>query len=310
MQQPLISIIVPVYNVEKYLDKCVESIIRQTYENLEIILVDDDSPDNCPRMCDLWAQKDSRIKVLHIENKGVANARNTALKIAHGDYIGFVDSDDYIEKDMYEHLYNLIRANNADIAVCDYQINDDDRGEATEKLLSKLDALKIVVTGDYKFGVLWNKLYKKEMLQNIEMPDLVCSEDLVFNYYAFKNANTVAQSNLKLYHYFQNTNSTVHKKFDKSNYDAVKAREIIYNDCEKEYKDSALYGYILALFVFLNSIITFGACEDMFEGVRESILKHKKEINSSPLFSKKDKLKINLLSSGSKLYRKAFSILK
>ena len=101
---PKISVIVPVYKVEKYLDKCVESIVNQTYKNLEIILVDDGSPDNCPAMCDEWAEKDERIRVIHKENGGLADARNAGMDIATGDYIGFVDSDDWIEPNMYEVL--------------------------------------------------------------------------------------------------------------------------------------------------------------------------------------------------------------
>lgn len=103
--QPKISVIVPVYKVENFLDRCVESIVGQTYENLEIILVDDGSPDNCPAMCDKWAEKDGRIKVIHKENGGVSSARNAALDIVSGDYICFVDSDDWIDPGMYEFLY-------------------------------------------------------------------------------------------------------------------------------------------------------------------------------------------------------------
>ena len=104
MKFELISVIVPVYNVEKYLDECVESIVNQTYTNLEIILVDDGSPDRCPEMCDQWAKKDERIRVIHKENGGLSSARNAGLGIATGDYVGFVDSDDFIKKDMYETL--------------------------------------------------------------------------------------------------------------------------------------------------------------------------------------------------------------
>ena len=98
MSSELISIIVPVYKVEKYIDRCVESIINQTYKNIEIILVDDGSPDNCPKICDEWAKKDKRIRVIHKENRGVSSARNVGIDVAKGKYIGFVDSDDYIEK--------------------------------------------------------------------------------------------------------------------------------------------------------------------------------------------------------------------
>ena len=106
--EELISVIVPVYKVEKYLNKCVQSIIQQTYTNLEIILVDDGSPDNCPQMCDEWAKKDSRIVVIHKKNGGLSDARNAGIAVAKGKYIGFVDSDDYIESTMYEDLYLAI----------------------------------------------------------------------------------------------------------------------------------------------------------------------------------------------------------
>lgn len=104
MNEPLVSVIVPVYKVGKYLDKCVESIVEQTYKNLEIILVDDGSPDNCPAMCDKWAERDSRIKVIHKQNGGVSSARNVGIDAAQGEFIGFVDSDDWLEPDMYDCL--------------------------------------------------------------------------------------------------------------------------------------------------------------------------------------------------------------
>ena len=118
--QPKISVIVPVYKTEGLLDRCVESIVGQTYKNLEIILVDDGSPDNCPAMCDEWAEKDSRIRVIHKENGGVSSARNAALDIATGDYIGFVDSDDWIEPEMYASLIRKISESGKNIALCSY----------------------------------------------------------------------------------------------------------------------------------------------------------------------------------------------
>ncbi|MGN0478597.1 MAG: glycosyltransferase, partial [Hominenteromicrobium sp.] len=116
---PLISVIIPVYKVEAYLDKCISSVSVQTYENLDIILVDDGSPDNCPAMCDVWAEKDNRIRVIHQKNAGGGAARNAALDIAKGDLIAFVDSDDYIAEDMYAHLFSLLEQG-ADVAECGY----------------------------------------------------------------------------------------------------------------------------------------------------------------------------------------------
>lgn len=117
---PEVSIIVPVYKVEKYLDRCIESLIAQTLSDIEIILVDDGSPDNCPSLCDRWAKKDSRIKVIHKENGGLGFARNSGLDIACGEYVGFVDSDDFVKHDMYEALYSAAKNEDADIAMCGF----------------------------------------------------------------------------------------------------------------------------------------------------------------------------------------------
>ena len=128
---PLISIIVPVYNVEKFIDCCINSIISQTYENFELILVDDGSPDNCPVICDTWGKKDTRIKVFHKSNGGLSDARNFGIKYAKGDYITFIDSDDFVSSFYLETLYNLIVNNNADIS-CAKHINFIDKSKVLE----------------------------------------------------------------------------------------------------------------------------------------------------------------------------------
>ena len=122
-----ISVIVPVYKVEAYLDKCISSIANQTYRNLEIILVDDGSPDNCPAMCDTWAEKDSRIRVIHKTNGGLSDARNAGMAIATGELMTFVDSDDWIAPDMCEHLYQRLAGDNSDIATCGVQMVWEDK---------------------------------------------------------------------------------------------------------------------------------------------------------------------------------------
>ena len=116
----LITVVIPIYKVEQYLDKCIQSIINQTYKNLQIILVNDGSPDNCGKICDEYALKDNRIEVIHKINGGLSDARNVGIGRAKGKYIGFVDSDDYIEKDMYENMYNLLEERNADVCICNF----------------------------------------------------------------------------------------------------------------------------------------------------------------------------------------------
>ena len=122
IQSPTISIIVPVYKVEKYLQKCIDSILAQTFRDFELILVDDGSPDNCPALCDAAAQKDARIRVIHQKNGGLSAARNAGLDIARGEWIGFVDSDDAIEPEMYKTLYDIAVQENADVVVCNFRL--------------------------------------------------------------------------------------------------------------------------------------------------------------------------------------------
>lgn len=303
MAIPIVSVIVPVYKTEKYLDRCIQSIVNQTYKELEILLVDDGSPDHSPEICDEWAEKDDRIKVIHIKNSGVANARNAALKIAQGDYIAFVDSDDYIEPDIYERLLAILTNGHADIAVCDYQINDEQRGNEVIKIFGAKDALKFIATGDYKYGVLWNKLYTKKVLQGVLMPELKCSQDLPFNYFAFKHARIIVESSLKLYHYFQNEQSTVHSGFGNSKIDAVKARKIIIDDAQgTELFPYAVKGYILSCFVFINGIIQYKKCGEFYPELRKEILQYRKFVFHSSFFNRQDKAKILLFWLFPRLY--------
>ena len=120
-QQPKVSIVVPIYNVESYLERCIQTLLNQTLKDIEIILIDDGSPDHCPQICNEYAQKDSRIKVIHKKNAGLGYARNSGLEIARGKYLAFVDSDDYVEANMYEILYNKIKDSNSDVVFCNYK---------------------------------------------------------------------------------------------------------------------------------------------------------------------------------------------
>ena len=172
----LISIIVPVYKVEPYLDQCVKSIIDQTYKNLEIILIDDGSPDNCPIMCDEWAKRDSRIKVLHVKNGGASSARNAGLDIAQGEYIGFVDSDDYIAPDMYEILLNALISSDKKISCCysvvvfDSTISNIQRTRSYNPVI--LDTVQTMDSiFDFRIGTsFWHRLYHKSVFDRIRLP--------------------------------------------------------------------------------------------------------------------------------------------
>lgn len=303
MKRLLVSIIIPCYNVEKYIDRCMNSVVGQTYQNLEIILVDDGSTDATPEKCDAWAEKDERIKVYHSQNKGAANSRNFALSKSTGELIAFIDSDDYAEPDMIERLCENLNTTNADISVCGYHINDEKNVESDMRIVSQTDALKLIAIGDYKYGVLWNKLYRKEIVHGIQMPQFVCSEDLIFNYYAFKNAKKIVECDSKLYHYMQNESSTVHSEFKIGAFDAVKAKEIILEaENGTELEKYAIRGLINSCFVVLSGVIQSGKCLDKYDYLRGYISKYKEEIYSSDLYSREDKIKTRILMISKHLY--------
>ena len=214
----LISVIVPVYKVEAYLDRCVQSIVDQTYTNLEIILVDDGSPDNCPAMCDAWAAKDPRIKVIHKENRGVSSARNVGMNIAKGEFVCFVDSDDWIDLQYVSILHSAVETYGADVAVCKMAIFENDStmpttycGEPNMWLGNTMDAMKsLVYGGDYR-GCPCDKLYRRELLCGVEFPLGYRHEDEFFAHRVVVRANVVVFVDAYLYGYYQRDNSFMHR---------------------------------------------------------------------------------------------------
>lgn len=178
MLDRLMSVIISVYKVEDYLDKCVNSIVNQTYKNLEIILVDDGSPDNCPAMCDEWAKKDKRIKVIHKQNGGLSSARNAGLDICTGDYIMFVDSDDYCALNICEVLLNQLEKNDADFSMCmaqkfdeDHQVEVIQNQQSEVSVYSGMDVIEQVYYTNIPYIMTaWGKLYKKELFNNLRYP--------------------------------------------------------------------------------------------------------------------------------------------
>lgn len=227
---PLLSVIVPVYNVETYLNKCVFSITNQTYTNLEIILVDDGSPDSCPMLCDDWAKKDHRIKVIHQKNSGGGAARNTALDIAQGDLIAFVDSDDYIAPDMYTYLFSLLEQG-ADIAECGYiDVTDDaavfQKCDFHVQKYTAEEAMHLHIQDIAFRQLIWNKLYRHEIIGKIRFPEKKKIDDEFFTYQVIGNANTLILSNKVCYAYRQQESSIMHSLSPQKRLQAVAAKEL------------------------------------------------------------------------------------
>ncbi|MDR2100420.1 MAG: glycosyltransferase, partial [Campylobacteraceae bacterium] len=181
MNIPLVSVIVPIYNVEPYLEKCLNSIINQTYKNLEISLIDDDSPDNSGKICDGYAAKEKRIKVIHKQNRGLSDARNAGLDIAKGEYIAFVDSDDYIAQNTYEDLVGIAQKNTADIVVHAYYITDYNDVMVSQKESAdnlSIDEIRYMILMDKYSNMTCNKFYKAALFKDLRFYKGVYFEDL------------------------------------------------------------------------------------------------------------------------------------
>ncbi|MGM9549255.1 MAG: glycosyltransferase family 2 protein [Faecousia sp.] len=228
-EQPLISVIVPVYKVERYLDRCVQSIVGQTFQNMEIILVDDGSPDACGAMCDAWAERDSRIKVIHQENAGGGQARNAGLNGASGDLIAFVDSDDYIAPDLYQHLYGLLERG-ADIAECGFVETVDDcavfgGNDEEVRFYTPLDAMRCHIRDTAFRQLIWNKLYRRETIGDIRFPAGTKIDDEFFTYRVLGNAGRLVRSEKIGYAYRQQPGSVMHDGFSLRRLEGVRAQE-------------------------------------------------------------------------------------
>lgn len=221
--RPLISIIVPIYRNEQDLQECIESLIKQTYQNLEIILVDDGSPDKCPQICDQYAEIDSRIKVIHKSNGGLVSGRKAGIEKSIGTYIGYVDGDDWIEPDFYEELYKSISGNNADIVAAGYRRDIEDVTEIiqnnvpckTYEGMERIELYKrMVCAGDFfYFGIysyVWNKLFKREVLFESQMQvddRIFVGEDVLCVFHAMMKAEKINVIDNASYHYRQRAGS-------------------------------------------------------------------------------------------------------
>ncbi|MDQ0198773.1 glycosyltransferase family 2 protein [Neobacillus ginsengisoli] len=227
-----ISIIVPVYNVEKYLVKCIDSILNQTFSDFELILVNDGSTDKSGEICDEYSKIDKRIKVVHKKNGGLSSARNAGIDLAKGEYIAFVDSDDYIHKRMYEVLYNNAIINSSDIIICDFTVANEGVFYDTSNLnidivaqnFSNIESLnKLYTSKGISFIVAWNKLYKRELFNDIRYEKGRIHEDEFIIHQILYKSSKVTYLPIKLYYYLQTNNSIIRSPYNIKRLDLVYA---------------------------------------------------------------------------------------
>jgi len=305
---PIISIIVPVYNVEKYLRRCIDSILNQTFENFELILIDDGSTDYSGIICDEYKKKDNRIVVIHKENEGAAVARNLGVDIAKGSYIGFVDSDDYIDKSMYDQLYEALRENNSDMCLCGIKnIYDDNRKEKESEYIFKdkknynnIDTIKILYSGNTKEKIYLtapcNKLYNKELIKKVRYPQKLKYEDSFVIHKLLYECNKITYIEQCLYYYYQRENSTMNSPFSINDLDILEVfldriefSRSINQNLLKEYSINDFVANYFNLYYKVKYIL-----KDNYntKKLKKMIIKNYHYILTSNSFSFKEKLSI------------------
>ena len=310
---PKISIIVPVYGVEKYLDRCVESVVKQSYKNLEIILVDDGSPDNCPQMCDEWASRDVRIQTVHRENGGLSCARNTGLSVATGDYITFIDSDDWIAKDTYEYCLNLIAEHNdADVI----QFNNVYATSNELKVIEKKELIEIYKgrndilehymeysTRDSGAYSVCMCIFKASIARQYKFREGKIYEDMDYKFKVLKDSHCWIISNQVKYFYWQAGNSTSSGKIKASDLQLYEGADELYNLCLHEDNSKIqYYGRVKKARTPFSLL-----CRIALWGVDENSL-NKKEITQQ-LLKEHRKYLITLLKAPIPVSRKIISVL-
>ena len=289
-KEPLISIVVPIYNVDKYLDKCVESIVDQTYRNLEIILVDDGSPDNCPKMCDEWKKKDKRIKVIHKKNGGLSDARNAGIDIAKGKYITFIDSDDYVEKNYVEFLYTNLVENEADISMGKQYVRYPDKtlNTGTGKLyvLNSHDCFDKLLYGEDFDVSAWAKLYKIDLFKNIRYPKGRIFEDSATTYKLIDKAKNIVLNSQPIYNYIIRSDSITTNSFNQKKMELINSTKEMCDYIEKEYPDLKSGCERRMMYAYLSTLTQMTKSKNQNKECKKILLRYIKQ-NRKPILKDK-----------------------
>ncbi len=244
--KPLISVIVPVFNIRNYIEKCVKSIISQTYDNIEIILVDDGSTDGSGLICDTLAKIDNRIRVVHKSNGGLSDARNIGIDLCSGSYVTLVDGDDMISDEYVQKLFNIITKTNADIAICkhiDFFNQEYLKQKSTNKfkIFSSEEAIKEIITNGSFTTSAWGKLYRRDLFKDLKYPKGRIFEDLPVTWRLFKRSNRIVYTSSQEYFYRQNPSSIMNSKFNIRNLDIIEAHKSLISGLSDSYPNLIKY---------------------------------------------------------------------
>lgn len=311
-----ISIMVPLYNVENYLEKCIRSLLKQTYNNIEIILVDDGSTDNSLSICEKYKKKDERIKVFHKDNGGISSARNFCIKKANGKYVTFVDADDYVEEDYVEKLYNGIKKYKTKISVGGYKaiyLNKTEKNNSKNKTysLTKEKALENLLYIDLDVSA-WSKLYDKELFDNVRFPEGRIFEDTATTYKLIDQCDEVAIVDYPIYNYCIRSKSITSEKFNIKKMDWIISAIEMTHYLKNKYKDldSACLSYMM--YTHIGVLSSLAMNDKNFKKERKEIISyikgHKNKYLKDERVSKKYKMVTRLICTDYRLFKIALKI--
>lgn len=310
---PEISVIVPVYKVEPYIHKCIDSILGQTFSDYELILVDDGSPDSCGAICDAYEEKDERIRVIHKENGGLSDARNAGMKVASGEYVIFIDSDDYIESDMFAYLYNSLKAADADMATCGIYEVYAERIEAQKVepdfVCSAEEAFRCILRGHTIRGEIWNKLIKRSCVEGLEFPKGKLYEDIYYTVDMMQRIRTVAVGTQPKYYYLHRTDSITGKAYRPQLFDIIEGYTKNYKLVKKAFprlEKEAECLWMWSRFIVLDKMLLEDNYRsiDRFDELVYFIRSHFIGIMKNPYFLRNRKISAIVLLISVRLYRK------
>ena len=315
---PKISVVLPVYNVEAYLENCVQSVCRQTYSNLEILLVDDGSPDNCPAICDRLAQQDARIRVIHKENGGLSDARNAGTKMATGEYITFVDSDDLVRETYVAYLYSLIEKYHCDMALCTHTVRFESGGDIVygdggDEMLTAEVCLERMLYHDGIDTSAWAKLYRTDMAKKLLYPKGRLFEDIGTTYRFFIESGAVACGYKSQYIYMQRKNSIVNGSFNPKKLDLLVMTDQMAEDVSAAFphlEQAVLRRRVYARFSTLNQMLDVKGYQKERSEIISFIRTNASAVLKDKKTPKRDRFAIYALRLGYPVYRLAWKCMR
>lgn len=318
--EELISIVVPIYNVEQYLRKCIDSILDQSYKNLEIILVDDGSPDSSGKICDEYAKEDIRVRVIHQDNTGLSGARNAGLEIANGKYISFIDSDDWIDSKFIETLYHDMKENNAQIAAPGFCLAYEDGSYVNDSKVDKLtiyntqEALETFLFNGYLTPCVASKLWDIRLWTDVRCPQGKLHEDQYTTYKLIDKAKKIVFDPGTKYYYFKHHGSIGHSHFNKKTYDLLEAINEEYNFITEKYPNTKGTMKAARAFwelVFVNMMINSNAVDkDVIRSIRKRTRSSLKEIYNCAYINRIRKIELILFAINFRVYSVAYKAYK